>query len=309
MTPRRASAWAAPATSTTARRRRSSRRIALKSVTTGIKSNIGEWRLDAYYQYGRTDSNIDMDNAIRLDRIYQAIDAVRAPSGTIVCNSTLMYPTNGCVPMNVFGVGSPSQEAIDWITQDISQKQLVQQHVADVAISGSLFDNWAGPCRSRRGVSWRRDEFTQDVYPVELHAGTDMPVDRRRRSAIEGLPAVYSGNANIFERGPSASPRGGYNVKEAFAEMQLPLLGETAFSRLARSQRRRALRRLRRQRRRVGVEGRPRLAGRRPTLRFRFTRSRDVRAGSLSERFDTSRGPGNVIDPQSASRQRSTRSA
>jgi outer membrane receptor protein involved in Fe transport len=31
-------------------------------------------------------------------------------------------------------------------------------------------------------------------------------------------------------------------------------------------------------------------------VRFRLTRSRDVRAGTLSERFDTSRGPGNVTE-------------
>ncbi len=81
----------------------------MKSFTTGIKADIGEWRLDGYYQYGRTNSTIYMDNAIRLDRIYQAIDAVRAPNGQIVCRSTLTYSNNGCVPMNVFGIGSPSQ--------------------------------------------------------------------------------------------------------------------------------------------------------------------------------------------------------
>src|SRR5690606_379163 len=36
-------------------------------------------------------------------------------------------------------------------------------------------------------------------------------------------------------------------------------------------------------------------------VRLRITRSRDVRAGTLSERFDTSRGPGNVTDPLSGS--------
>ncbi len=51
----------------------------LKSVTTGLKMDIGDWKLDGYYQYGRTDSNINMNGAIRLDRIYQAIDAVKDP--------------------------------------------------------------------------------------------------------------------------------------------------------------------------------------------------------------------------------------
>ena len=78
--------------------------------------NIGDWKLDGYYQYGRTDSNIDMDKRdparshLPGDRCGE-----RPGGGKIVCNSTLMYPGNGCVPLNVFGVGSPSQAAIDWI--------------------------------------------------------------------------------------------------------------------------------------------------------------------------------------------------
>ncbi|MET0293136.1 MAG: TonB-dependent receptor, partial [Steroidobacteraceae bacterium] len=267
----------------------------LLSGTVGVKSTIGDWRLDGYYQYGRTTSDITMDSAIRLDRIYQAIDAVRAPNGSIVCRSTLTYANNGCVPMNVFGVGSPSAESIAWITQDISQKQLVQQHVADLAISGSPFRLWAGDVSVAGGVSWRREQFRQDVYPVALHAGTDMPVISPSLG-YKGLPTVYSGNANIFERGPSSAPRGSYDVREAFIETEVPLLGETALSRS------------------LSFNGAVRLANYEGSgnvwawkagidwqvtdeLRVRGTRSRDVRAGSLSERFDTSRGPGNVDDP------------
>ena len=272
----------------------------LKSFTTGLKANLGDWKLDGYYQYGRTDSNINMDNAIRLDRIYQAIDAVKDPiSGQIVCNSTLKYPGNGCVPLNVFGVGSPSAAAVDWITQDISQKQVVQEHVADVAISGSPFNDWAGAVSMAFGASWRQEWFQQAVYPVELHEGTDIP-PITPALGYRGLPAVYAGNSNIFERGPSAAPGGGYKVKEAFTEIQFPLLVEKT---LARSLDLNTAVRF------ADYEGSGSVWAWKAGLdwalntdvRFRLTRSRDVRAGSLSERFDTSRGPGNVIDPQSGS--------
>ena len=269
---------------------------ALKSVTAGIKADIGEWRLDAYYQYGHTTSVIYMDNAIRLDRLYQAIDAVRHPvTGEIVCSSTLMYPDDGCVPINLFGVGSPSQEAIDYITQDISQKQVVQQHVVEFALQGTLFRNWAGEVSFATGAGWREDRFVQNVYPVELHEGTDMPVNGPTLG-YRGLPAVYSGNANIFERGPSASPRGGYTVTEAFAEMIMPLLSNAS---LARSLELNTAVRF------ADYEGSGGVWAWKggldwqmtDSLRFRLTRSRDIRAGTLSERFDTSRGPGNVTDP------------
>jgi iron complex outermembrane receptor protein len=266
----------------------------MKSFTTGIKADLGEdWKLDGYYQYGRTDSNIDMANAIRLDRIYQAIDAVRAPNGQIVCRSTLTYANNGCVPMNVFGVGSPSPESVAWITQDISQKQLVQQSVADVSVSGKAFSNWAGDVAAAFGVSWRHDWFTQDVYPVELHA-LDMPASAAALG-YKGLPSVYVGNPNIFERGPSAAPSGGYTVKEAFVEMQMPLLANKSF---AESLDLNTAVRL------ADYEGSGNVWAWKGGLdwsindqvRLRLTRSRDIRAGTLSERFDTSRGPGNISE-------------
>jgi len=268
----------------------------LKSLTTGLKMDIGTWKLDGYYQYGRTDSNIGLNDVLRLDRLYQAIDAVQAPNGSIVCNSTLTHPDNGCVPLNLFGVGSPSQEAINWLTNDVSQKQVVQEHVADVAISGVAFDNWAGPVSMAVGASWRQEWFNQVVYPVDLNKAT-VPVISPSLG-YRGLPAVYSGNANIFERGPSAAPSGGYKVKEAFTEVQMPLLLDKPFAKSLD---------LNTAVRFADYEGSGGMWAWKAGLdyavnsdvRFRLTRSRDVRAGSLSERFDTSRGPGNVIDPQS----------
>jgi iron complex outermembrane receptor protein len=272
----------------------------LKSVTTGLKMNIGEWKLDGYYQYGRTDSNINMDGAIRLDRIYQAIDAVKDAGGNVVCRSTLTTPGNGCVPLNLFGVGSPSQGALDWITQDISQKQIVEENVADVALSGSPFNDWAGAVTMAVGASWREETFSQFVYPVELHA-LDMPTAAQATAlGYRGLPTVYAGNSNIFERGPSAAPSGGFKVKEAFTEMQFPLLAEKPFARALD---------LNTAVRFADYEGSGSVWAWKAGLdwsinsdvRFRLTRSRDVRAGTLSERFDTSRGPGNVVDPASGS--------
>jgi iron complex outermembrane recepter protein len=271
----------------------------LKSFTTGLNADIGDWKLNGYYQYGRTISNIDMNGAIRLDRIYQAIDAVVNPAtGQIVCRSTLMYPGNGCVPMNVFGVGAPSQAAIDWVTQDISQKQTIQQHVAELAISGSPFHDWAGPAGMAFGGSWRQDWFDQVVYPIALHQ-LSIPLNSPTLG-YRGLPPTYAGNSNIFERGPSASPSGGYRVSEAFAEAQIPLLAQVPFAHS------------------LDFNSAARFAHYSGSggiwawkggldwaittdLRLRATRSRDVRAGTLSERFDSSRGPGNVTDPQSGS--------
>jgi iron complex outermembrane recepter protein len=272
---------------------------ALKSFTTGVSADIGNWKLDGYYQYGRTNSTIFMDGAIRLDRVYQAMDAVLNPAnGNIVCRSTLMYPGNGCVPMDVFGAGSPSQAAIDWLTQDVSQKQVIQQHVAELTMSGSPFRDWAGDVSTAFGGSWRQDWFSQVIYPIDLNH-LSIPANTPALGYL-GLPAVYAGNSNIFERGPSASPAGGYRVSEEFVEAQVPLLSQQPFAKEL------DFNAAARYAHYSGSGGIWAWKGGldwsvNSDVRFRVTRSRDVRAGTLSERFDTSRGPGNVTDTQSGS--------
>ncbi len=89
----------------------------LTSITTGASGRWArDWRYEAYYQYGHTNSRTTMFGALRQDRIYEAMDAVIDPlTGAIVCHSSLTFPGNGCVPMNTFGVGSPSPEAIAYV--------------------------------------------------------------------------------------------------------------------------------------------------------------------------------------------------
>ncbi len=162
------------------------------SFTTGVKGRTDrDWRFDAYYQYGRTKSHITMHDAIRLDRVYRAIDAVTAPDGRIVCRSTLSTPGDGCVPLNLFGVGSPSQAAIDYVTTDrIDQAQVIQQHVIDATIQGEPWSTRAGAVSIASGASYRRDQFRQDVLPVDLHS-LNMP-GADELLGYKGLPAAYS---------------------------------------------------------------------------------------------------------------------
>jgi outer membrane receptor protein involved in Fe transport len=274
----------------------------LTSTTIGTSGQLsGDWRYDAYYQYGHTNSRTTMFGALRQDRIYQAMDAVIDPvTGAIVCNSSLTFPGNGCVPMNTFGVGSPSPEAIAYVTQPrIDEVSKLQQHVADFMVQGQPFNTWVGPVVVATGGSYRREAFTQRVYPVELQAGTDMPA-AGAVTGYRGLPAAYVGSPNIFERGMSSEAQGSYDVWEVFGESIFPL-AKNAF--LAHSLE------LDTAVRYADYEGSGGIMAWKiglnwaplSELRLRATGSRDVRAGTLSERFDEFRGPGAAIDPASGS--------
>ena len=70
----------------------------------GVKGTIGEtWHWDAYYQYGRHTNDSQIGNNRNNANWFQAVDAVLAPNGQIVCASSLTDPTNGCHPVNLFG--------------------------------------------------------------------------------------------------------------------------------------------------------------------------------------------------------------
>jgi outer membrane receptor protein involved in Fe transport len=145
------------------------------------------------------------------------------------------------------------------------------------------------------GASYRRDWFNQNVTPTELQAGTNMPAVGEN-IGYRGLPQAYRGIDNIFERGPSTSPSGGYYVWEVFGEALVPLAVDRKFARTLDLNT--AVRYANYQGSggimawKLGLDWAPL-----NDVRFRATASRDVRAGTLSERFDTTRGPGTVTDP------------
>lgn len=146
----------------------------------------GKW--NAYYQRGDSDvwytySNMMMIGNAAANRFNMAVDAVANPAtggvvgvaaGTPICRSTLTNPTNGCVPVNIFGIGAPTQEAIRWMTgvtdglaparQDIDIKQEVW------AIDGQIepFSTWAGPVSVAAGFEYRKEGYTAVVDAASL---------------------------------------------------------------------------------------------------------------------------------------------
>ena len=94
----------------------------LNSVTTGFNWKIDRpgglfngWAVDGYYQYGHNFHRA-AQVGFRVDRIFAAIDAVKDPSGKIVCRTSLFnnqFP--GCQPLNLFGRGNASAAAVDYV--------------------------------------------------------------------------------------------------------------------------------------------------------------------------------------------------
>ena len=154
------------------------------------------WSWDAYFQTGT--ARIRKSFYDRWKSKYPlAIDAVRAPNGSIVCRSTLTNPTNGCVPWNVFGQGVNSAAAANYIAGWSYALERNKQDVWAASMTGEPFSSWAGPVSLATGIEHRKEA----VGGIE--------------SAANAINDSFIGN--------SKPTIGSYTVTEGFVETVIPL--------------------------------------------------------------------------------------
>lgn len=251
----------------------------------GFNYDFGSgWKLDGYYQYGRNVLNANVAN-LRIESNFQfAVDAVNV-GGKIVCAATQANGTvtasgqvlnrfnpaaAGCVPINLFGQGSPGKDAIDYVTGDIFYQVTTKQQVAALTMQGQLFELPGGPLAVAFGGEWRKEEA----------------------SAISDVLS----QANGFNYSNPKPYSGGYDVKEAFAEVVAPLLRDVSFAH------------------HLELNGAIRYTDYStsggvttwklgaiyapvPDIRFRATRSRDIRAPNNAELYATTASLAQLRNP------------
>ncbi|WP_081611385.1 TonB-dependent receptor [Kordiimonas gwangyangensis] len=157
------------------------------------------WTWDVYYQYGRVDFSNQQTNNMIPGNLSLAADVVTDPvTGEAVCASALSGQNPNCVPINLFGVGSPSAAAIDYVTGTSISDTKLRQDVVAATVNGDLFEGWTGPISTAFGVEYRKESLKREVDDVSEQAG------------------FLITNAQPLE--------GEYNVKEGFGEVLVPLL-------------------------------------------------------------------------------------
>ncbi|MEG8033118.1 TonB-dependent receptor [Sphingomonas aurantiaca] len=163
----------------------------------GANGDIGGgWNYDAYYSYSRTRSTETQSGNVSRSRVLQALRTTYDASGNLVCSDT----SNGCVPLNIFGAGNISAAAADFITIPAQNTSTISEQVASASISNrNLFDLGAGPVGIVFGTEYRREHGS---YNPDF--------------------ALSSGDVVGFNAGEGLS--GGYDVKEAYTELAVPLL-------------------------------------------------------------------------------------
>jgi iron complex outermembrane receptor protein len=305
----------------------------LKSNTVGFNVELDRdgfldgWRIDAYYQHGNNEQNFDTDNGIRVDRIPLAFDAVRHPvTGQPICYSALANPAvfGDCVPMNIFGgLHNLTPEARAYIVDDYKVAlQDTEQDFVEFVMTGDIWDGWgAGSIAGAFGASYRSEKLDQstpdltDEFPARpngvlletlgvIPEGIRGLIEEYRPggqpgSGIRNVPPGFRGDANSSSITFSSlrAIAGGYNVRDVFGELNIPIVAGARWA--DQFDISTALRW-------ADYSGSGEIwAGKvgmnwqvTDAVRLRLTQSRDVRAATLRERFDQTRGGVTVNDPQ-----------
>ena len=155
----------------------------------GIGDSAWFWDINA--SYGENKAEQTMFGNIDSSKLRQAVGPIAGCTGA-------------CVPFNFFGgFGSITPAMIDFVTFEQNDSSEQTQFDITANVSGSLFELPAGPVGLALGVEYRDLDGRFDPDPV-VQAGFSSDI-------------------------PAQATRGGYNVKEAYAELNVPLLANTPF--------------------------------------------------------------------------------
>lgn len=163
----------------------------------GLKGDIEAINggFDLYYQYGATHGSNALLGDTSLARIQQGLLLNAAGTG---CAD----PSGGCVPVNIFGNGTMSAAAANFIKTRINSSQDYKQQFGGFTINGDTANQFslpAGPIGFAVGFEYRAEDF--DFNPSQ---------------------DLATGNLTGFNASPAVAGR--FDVYEGYAELLVPLL-------------------------------------------------------------------------------------
>ncbi|QBE65883.1 TonB-dependent receptor plug domain-containing protein [Pseudoduganella lutea] len=240
-----------------------------------------DWSYDAYAEHGENTTVIDVRD-ITLNRRYNfAIDAVRDPAtGQVVCRSADARAA-GCRPINIFGDVPIDLAGWNYIAPRNGPMQHTDssQNVASVNFNGELAQGWAGPIAMAFGAEYRREKYAVRGDPYGAGVAWESPYS----AAYPQDPTLSVTGDNWFA-GNYHNGQGSFNVKEAYVELNIPLvksatLGEASLNIADREEKYSTAGHARAWK--LGATWQTPVDG----LRLRAVSSQDVRAPNLSELY------------------------
>jgi hypothetical protein len=162
-----------------------------------------QWEVSGNWGYNR---NTAVTPSVVWQNFLNAVNATVDGSGNIVCapgsvNAPVSTIQSTCAPLNLFGNGSPSKAARDYITHNATASSITTQRDFLATINGDLFKMPAGEAKGSLGFENRRE--AADFRPDEFYTG------------------AYGESAAVLPIG------GSYRTNELFGEVLIPLTSVT----------------------------------------------------------------------------------
>jgi iron complex outermembrane receptor protein len=200
-------------------------------LSAGLSGKFGDgWTWHGDFTHGETKHYTDQSGQYYWARAYAALDAVRDPStGNIVCrtsldpNPAIRAQYAGCQPMNILGVdpavATPAGYA--YATGTSSYRARFKQDDVQLSVSGSPFKMPAGPVDLAAGAEYRKASLlmTSNGDPQLLATAAERAA---RYAGLRGVSAAAM-TQNFWLTNIGVAD-GSQNVKEAFMELNVPLL-------------------------------------------------------------------------------------
>ena len=178
-------------------------------VNAGLRGDIGGtgWRYDLNFNRSWSDSSYTSD-LILTDRYWQSQDVVQNANGTFSCRGTAATAP-GCVAApaltpQVIGGGfrEVGQAWFDFVTAPVTGVTKLRESIYNLTLDGPLFRLPGGMVQAAVGVEYRK-------------------------SRIDDTPSEESQRNNLYGFSSSSITRGTDAVKEAYAEIELPLVRDS----------------------------------------------------------------------------------
>ncbi len=177
---------------------------------------------DTYYQFGTTRLSQVYLNDLSVRRLQMALDVIanpavggvpNVPAGTPVCRATVLTPSDAtaaaCVPWNVFATGGVTPEALAFLSTPLILKGHVNEIVANANLTLEGGEYGIQTPWSDRGVG--------------LNVGAEY-----RKEALDTQPDVqFQLGDGAGQGAPTLPVSGDFDVREAFAEVQIPIISHS----------------------------------------------------------------------------------
>ncbi|WP_062537999.1 TonB-dependent receptor plug domain-containing protein, partial [Mizugakiibacter sediminis] len=189
---------------------------ATDTVVGGLKGNVGDtsWQWDAGFTYGHISQLFQFGGTVYYAGLRDALGPSFLDTDGVVKCGTPGNVIEGCVPFNIFDQSDPAQTAaLAKFSANPYTNVVKTLRQAEVNANGELFNLPAGTVSLAVGSAYRKEY---------------------QRTSVDFIAQVTdpaTGTCAVSQSACASSLTGGFNVKEAYAELFVPVLKDLPFAR------------------------------------------------------------------------------